>query len=127
MSSKPQLLVWTICDAVHIDPATGKHYIMGCFSNIRARQFPATHAKMVWFVTLCDVAVGQHQIRFSYGRDMQDMKQIMQRPFESKSPLHKINLINEIHNLQFNEPGEYQIMLEIDDEPLLITSLGVSG
>ncbi|MCD8481279.1 MAG: hypothetical protein LR015_00530 [Verrucomicrobia bacterium] len=127
MGSKPQLLVWTICDAVHVDPATGKHYIMGCFSNIRARQFPAVHARMVWFVTLCDVSIGQHQIKFSYGLDMQAMKPIMERPFESKSPVNKINLVNEIHNLKFAEPGEYIIMLEIDDEPLLITSLGVSN
>ena len=39
----------------------------------------------------------------------------------------RINLINEIRNLSFEEPGEYSILIEIDDEPLLATSLTVAA
>ncbi len=116
-----------MCDAVHIDPATGKHYLMGCFSNIRARQFPTVHRRMVWFLTLTDAGVGQHTLKVSMGTDMENLKPLLQRPFESKSPLHKINLINDMHNLPFPEEGNYIILVEVDDEPILATNLGVSA
>ena len=127
MHSKPQLLVWLTCDAVHIDPASGKHTILGVFSNIKARGFPVTHPFMVWFITLTDVSPGQHQIRLSMSLDPTKPLELIKRPFESQSPLHRINLINEIRNLTFPQPGEYSILIEVDDEPLLATSLTVSN
>jgi hypothetical protein len=51
----------------------------------------------------------------------------LERDFESQSPLHRINLINEIRNLSFPQPGEYSLLVEVDDEPLLATSLTVTG
>ncbi len=127
MHSKPQLLVWLTCDGVHIDPASGKHTILGVFSNIKGRTFPVTHPFMVWFITLTDVSPGEHKIRISMGLDPTNPVELIQRPFESQSPLHRINLINEIRNLSFAQPGEYSILIEIDDEPLLATSLTVTN
>ncbi len=127
MQSKPQLLVWLTCDGVHIDPASGKHTILGVFSNIKARSFPVTHPFMIWFMTLTDVSPGQHKIRILMGLDPTNPVELIQRPFESQSPLHRINLINEIRNLSFAEAGEYSILIEIDDEPLLATSLTVTA
>ncbi|HTX66704.1 MAG TPA: hypothetical protein VMD31_13100 [Opitutaceae bacterium] len=126
MQSKPQLLVWLTCDGVHIDPATGKHTILGVFSNIKARTFPVVHPFMVWFITLTDVSPGQHHIRISLGLDPTNPAELIHRPFESQSPLHRINLINEIRNLAFPQPGDYSILIEIDDEPLLATNITVS-
>jgi len=126
VQSKPQLLVWLLCDGVHIDPATGKHTILGVFSNIKARAFPVIHPFMVWFITLTDVSPGQHRIRISMGLDPTSLTELIHRPFESQSPLHRINLINEMRNLRFEKPGDYSILIEIDDEPLLATNLTVS-
>jgi len=127
VQSKPQLLVWITCDGVHIDPASGKHTILGVFSNIKARAFPVTHPFMIWFLTLTDVSPGQHRIRISMSLDPTNPAALIDRPFESQSPLHRINLINEIRNLSFPQPGEYSILIEIDDEPLLATSLTVTN
>lgn len=126
MQSKPQLLCWLTCDGVHIDPATGKHTILGVFSNIRGRQFPLTHPFMIWFLTLSDVAAGPHRIRILLGLDPTRLQPLLERPFESDGPLQRINLINEIRNLTFPQPGDYSTLIEIDDEPLLATSLIVS-
>lgn len=115
------------CDGVHIDPGSGKHTLLGVFSNIKARQFPVTHPRMMWFLTLSDVPVGVHRIRILFGFSLQDPKEIVVRQFESKSPIQRINLINEIRNLRFDQPGDYSITIEIDDEPILVTSLPVSG
>lgn len=126
VQSKPQLLAWVTCDGVHIDPATGKHTILGVFSNIRARAFPVVHPFMVWFITLSDVSSGQHRIRISMGLDPANPAELIHRPFESPGPLQRINLINEIRNLRFDRPGDYSIFIEIDDEPLLATNITVS-
>ena len=127
MQSKPQLLAWLTCDGVHIDPGSGKHTILGVFSNINARHFPVTHPFMIWFLTLSDCASGQHQMRLSMGLEPTKMQVLLDRPFESQSPLQRINLINEIRNLTFPAPGDYSIMIDVDDEPLLATSLTVTN
>ncbi|MEO6874040.1 MAG: hypothetical protein ABI222_04385 [Opitutaceae bacterium] len=127
MQSKPQLLAWLTCDGVHIDPGSGKHTILGVFSNINARHFPVTHPFMVWFLTLSDCAAGSHSMRLSMGLDPTNLQVLLDRPFESQSPLHRINLINEIRNLTFPAAGDYSILVEVDEEPLLATNLTVSG
>jgi hypothetical protein len=127
MQSKPQLLAWVTCDGVHIDPGSGKHTLLGVFSNITGRSFPIVHPFMVWFLTITDCAPGPHRIRISLGLDAASPQPLIERPFESHSPLHRINLINEIRNLPFPQPGDYSIVVEIDDEPLLVTNLTVSG
>ncbi len=127
MKSKPQVLVWITCDGVHIDPSSGKHTILGVFSNIRARQFPVVHPFMIWFLTLSDVPQGEHGIKISLGLDPANTTTIIDRKFESMSPLQRINLINEIRNLNFDRPGDYSLIVEVDDEPLLATNITVSN
>ena len=126
MNSKPQLLAWLLCDAVHIDPGSGKHTILGVFSNIMAKRFPVVHAHMVWFMTLTDVSAGPHRMKISMGLDPANPQPLIERPFESQGPLVRINLINEIRNLSFEQPGDYSILIEIDEEPILATNLTVA-
>jgi hypothetical protein len=127
MHSTPQVLAWLTCDGVHVDPGTGKHTILGVFSNIRGRQFPVVHPFMVWFLTLSDVPSGRHKIKISLGLDATSPQSLIERDFESQSPLQRINLINEIRNLSFPHPGDYSIIIEVDDDPLLVTSITVSN
>ncbi len=126
MHSKPQLLAWLTCDAVHIDPATGKHTILGIFSNIKAARFPIVHPVMTWFLTITDCSAGEHRMKISMGLNPTALQPLIERPFESPGPLQRINLINEIRNLNFHAPGDYSIQIEIDEEPLLMTSMTVS-
>jgi hypothetical protein len=114
------------CDGVHIDPGTGKHTILGVFSNIKGRAFPLSHPYMVWFMTLTDVSPGKHRIKISMSLDPTQPQELIAREFESQSPLHRINLINELRNLTFPQPGDYSILIEIDDEPVLSTSMTVT-
>ena len=127
MHSKPQVLAWLTCDGVHLDPGSGKHTILGIFSNIRGRQFPVVHPFMIWFLTLSDVPAGEHKIKISLGLDATRPQPLIERPFESQGPLQRINLINEIRNLSFPQPGDYSIIIEVDDEPLLATNITVTN
>ncbi|HLS28450.1 MAG TPA: hypothetical protein VK041_07355 [Opitutales bacterium] len=81
---------------------------------------------MMWFLTLTELAAGKHQLRILFGYGIGEPKVVVAREFESKSPVQRINLINEIRNLRFEEPGDYSITIEIDDEPILVTNLPVS-
>jgi len=127
MQSKPQLLCWLMCDGVHLDPATGKHTILGVFSNIRAVQFPVVHPFMIWFLTLSDCAAGEHKLRISMGLDPTSMKELLTRPFTVQGPLQRLNIVNEIRGLTFPQAGDYTLNIEVDDEPLLSTSISVSA
>ena len=126
MHSKPQLLCWLTCDGVHMDPGTGKHTILGVFSNIKAQRFPVSHPLMIWFLTLADCAAGEHKMKISVGIDPTQMQTLIERHFASQSPLHRITLSNESRTLTFPSPGEYSLVIEIDDEPLLATNLTVT-
>lgn len=126
MHSKPQLLAWLTCDGVHIDPGSGKHTILGIFSNIHAREFPLIHPFMIWFLSLTDCAPGEHRLRISMGFEEATPSRLIERPFASHSPLDRINLINEIRGLPFPAAGEYSLLIEIDEELLLSTSIVVT-
>ena len=126
MNSKPLILSFVTCDGVHIDQASGKYYLMGIFSNIRAQEFPVTHGQMFWFLILTDCSVGKHQLKITLGMPTETPIVEINREFESMSPLHRIHLINEIKNLKFDQPGNYGLGIEIDDDPIMVTSFGVN-
>jgi len=126
MKSKPQVLAWLTCDGVHIDPGSGKYTILGVFSNIHAREFPVTHPHMVWFLTITDVPAGAHHIRISIGPDPMNMRPLIEHNFDSPGPVQRINLTFNINNLNFDAPGDYSIVIEVDDEPLLATDIMVA-
>jgi hypothetical protein len=112
---------------VHLDSGSGKHTLLGVFSSIVARQFPVVHASMVWFITLGDLAAGTHRLRVLMGLDPTNPAELFHREFESQGPLQRINLINELRHTRFERAGDYSILIEVDDEPLLAASLPVTA
>ena len=86
MSTKPQVLAWITCDSVYVDPATGKHTLLGIFSNLRAKEFPVVHPRMIWFLSFSDLTQGKHHLKISIGIPMsdEDPRTIIKREFESR-------------------------------------------
>jgi hypothetical protein len=125
LSAKPQLLAWLTCDSIYIDPVTGKQSLLGIFSKIKARQFPFAHPKMIWFISITDCKAGDHILNISMGLPMEEQRQILSREFKSESPVQRINLINEIHNLKFSEAGNYSVHIEVDNETILAMTFPV--
>jgi hypothetical protein len=123
--SKPQIMNWMICDAVHIDPATGKQYILGVFSHLRGRAFPIQHPKMVFFFTVKNLTVGKHSLKLSCGLTKETKQQLVEREFETQNPNQRVNLINEIQGMGFAAPGEYSIFIDIDGEEAYVADLPV--
>ena len=126
MSTKPQVLAWVTCDAVYVDPATGKHTLLGIFTNIRAKEFPVSHPRMVWFLSFSDLTAGQHQLKITIGLPMEESRTIIEKEFKAENPAQRINLINDIQGLDFEEPGNYAIVIEIDDQVVLASTFPVT-
>lgn len=125
--SPVQLLAFITCDGIHIDPLSGKHTILGVFSTLHAERFPVVHPRMIWFLTIMDASVGPHRLKITLGLPTEEPRTVVEREFDSKSPAQRINLINDIQNLRFKAPGDYTVVVEIDDEQLLVTSFPVTG
>ncbi len=53
-------------------------------------------------------------------------RKIIEREFDSPGPQHRINLINDIHNLKFEAPGNYSILIEIDNQLLLASTFPIN-
>ncbi len=51
---------------------------------------------------------------------------IINREFESPGPQHRINLINDIQRLKFENPGNYSILIEIDDQVVLASTFPIT-
>ena len=125
LASKPQLLAWLTCDSIYVEPVTGKQSLLGIFTKIKARKFPFSHPKMVWFISLTDCPTGEHILKISIGLPMDPAREILSRPFKSGNPAQRITLINEIHNLKFEQPGNHSVVIDIDDEPILAMTFPV--
>lgn len=127
MSEKPQLLSFITCDGVHFDHASGKYFLLGIFSGIRAMRFPVKHPRMYWFLSLTECAAGNHKLVISMNLPTESPRHIVKRAFNSRGPNDRIHIVNEINNMEFEQPGDYTVMVEIDDEPLLVTSFQVNS
>jgi hypothetical protein len=124
---KPQLLSWLICDNVHIDPTTGKHFILGAFTHLRSRIFPLRYPRMVFFLTVVGVAEGKHKLKITMGLPMEESVTLAEREFEVQGPMQRICLINDFQNVPFAKPGQYMISIDIDGEQFFMTTFPVLG
>jgi len=126
-NTKCRVNTFLTCDAVHVDPATGKHTILGIFSSLRGKDFPIVHPKMVWFLSLSELTKGEHHLKMSIA-DLTgelDTRVIIDRHFDAPDPLVKVNLVNDIHRLKFVEAKNYSIVVEVDGEIVFVDSFPV--
>jgi hypothetical protein len=83
---------------------------------------------MIWFLSFSDLTKGKHHLKISIGIPMsdEDPRKIIEKDFESPGPQHRINLINDIQRLKFEEPGNYSILIEIDDQVVLASTFPIT-
>jgi hypothetical protein len=128
LSTKCRVNSFLVCDQIYTDPATGKFSLLGIFSRLRVRGFPVRHPQMIWFVSLSELSVGEHNLKISITDPMGEIeaKQIIDRDFSCNSPNTRINLINEIERLKFEKAENYSIVIEVDDEIVFVETFAVS-
>ena len=57
---------------------------------------------------------------------MEESRTIIEKEFKAENPAQRINLINDIQGLDFEEPGNYAIVIEIDDQVVLASTFPVT-
>jgi hypothetical protein len=112
-----------VCDAVHRDPSTGKFFLMGTFSTIFTRQMPCRHRRLCLFLALTECR-GKTPIRVALVRvdPTGGADQVITQTtaeVDSPDPLAVHELIMQIKEITFPEPGEYRFQLESAGELLL--------
>lgn len=127
ISTKCRLNSFMTCDSVHVDPATGKHTLLGIFSSLRAKEFPVVHPRMTWFLSLSELNKGKHHLKISMVDPTGELESrvIIDRDFDAPDPQHRVNLVNDIHRLKFLEAKAYSIVIEVDDEIVFVDSFAI--
>jgi hypothetical protein len=117
---EPVALAMILCDAIHVDPGTGKRTLLGLFSVLFAREFPVTHPLMAVYTCLTEC---HGKVPFTLR--IVDVNEEREPVFEVSDeidigdPLGVAELDFRIGGLVFSAPGEYRCQLLSAGHPLI--------
>lgn len=116
----PMVLAMIICDAIYQDPATKKCTLLGTFSTINARQFPAVHRQLSIHAAMTN-GHGKTTIRLTVVGPDESAPPLFSREgmieFADPRMVAELNFV--ITNLSLPRPGEYRLQLFGNDELLM--------
>ena len=110
----PIVLSIDICDDIIRDEFSKKMSLIGLFSRIDARKFPAVHGSLHVYVSLTNGhKVYEGELRFVNDRDDTTVFSMKGKvPF--RDPLQTVELNFGIKNLKFDRPGNYSVQFYCD-------------
>jgi len=116
----PMVLAMILCDAIHQDPATKKSTLLGTFSTINARQFPAVHRHLAVHAAMTN-GHGKTRIRLTLVGPNESQPPLFSREgmIEFVDPRMVAELNFALANISFPEPGEYRLQIFGNDELLM--------
>ncbi len=129
----PMVLAMILCDAIHQDPATKKSTLLGTFSTINARKFPAVHRQLAVHAAMTN-GHGKTQIRLTLVGPDESQPPLFSREgmIEFVDPRMVAELNFALANISFPKPGEYRLQLFGNDELLMerrlyVLAVGAKG
>lgn len=116
----PMVLAAIVCDAIHQDPSTKKCTLLGTFSTITVRQFPAIHRQLAIHIALTN-GHGHCRIRLVIASPDENAQPLFNKEgtIEFRDPRMVAELNFGINNLRFEKPGEHRIQIYGNDELLM--------
>ena len=108
----PDVLSLIVCDQIITDRLTGKQSLIGMFSAIHARGFPASHPQLCVFVALTE-GYGETELTIRI-TDVDDVRSPIvegRGKVQFKNPRAIANLALQFHGLTFPQPGAYRVQL----------------
>jgi len=108
----PDVLSLIVCDQIITDRLTGKQSLIGMFSKIHARGFPAAHPQICVFVALTE-GRGETEFTIRIVDSNEERSPIVEGRGTVKfhDPRAIANLALQFHGLTFPQPGEYRVQL----------------
>lgn len=115
--SPPYPLAMVICDNIHVDPGTGKKFLLGCFSVIHAAEFPAMHPLMSLYVSITN-GRGNIPVRVQLvdADEVRDPLWVVENDVEFPDPRLVMEMAFYLGGITFPEPGEYRFQLFASNE-----------
>ena len=108
----PDVLSLIVCDQIITDRVTGKQSLIGMFSKVHARGFPATHPQLCVYVALTEgYGSTDIMIRIVDANDARPPIVEGKGQVQFKNPRAIANLALQFHGLVFPQPGEYRVQL----------------
>jgi hypothetical protein len=108
----PSALSLLVCDNLWEDQLSGKTYILGTYSEIRANTFPAVHPQMAVHVSLTN-GRGQNDIRIRLIDTDEERAAIWQQNVQLDFPdpraIFEIGFV--LGEVTFPEEGEYRVQV----------------
>ncbi len=115
----PEVLALIICDQIITDRLTGKQSLIGMFSTVHARRFPASHPQLCVHVMLTSGrGKNNFTIRMVDANDERPPIVEGRGAVEFKDPRAIANLALQFHGLTFPEAGSYRVQLLCEGELL---------
>jgi hypothetical protein len=116
----PYPLALVVCDNIHRDPGTGKVCLLGCFSVIHAKEFPATHPLIALYVSITN-GRGTVPVRVRLVDANEERAPIWEEEGEIElvDPRVVAEICYHLAGLTFDEPGEYRFQLFASNEFLM--------
>lgn len=109
---KPDVLALIVCDQIITDRMTGKQSLIGMFSRVHARLFPASHPQLSVFVMLTD-GHGKTELMIRIVDSNEARAPIVEGKgiVDFKNPRAIAHLALQFHGLVFPQSGEYRVQL----------------
>ena len=108
----PDVLAMIVCDQIITDRMTGKQSLIGMFSRIHARGFPASHPQICIYVTLTEgYGETEFELRIVDANDERPPIVEGKGKVRFQNPRAIANLALQFHGLTFPASGEYRVQL----------------
>lgn len=115
----PDVIALLVCDQIITDRLTGKQSLIGMFSKIHARGFPAAHPQLCVFVALTEgYGETEFTIRIADADDARPPIVEGRGKVRFQDPRAIANLALQFHGLTFPKPGPYRVQLFSNGELL---------
>lgn len=111
----PDVLALLVCDQIITDRISGKQSLIGMFSKVHTRGFPAAHPQLCVFVALTE-GYGETELTIRIVDSDDARPPIVEGKGRVKfhNPRAIANLSLQFHGLTFPRPGEYRVQLWSD-------------
>ena len=124
----PYPLAMVVCDAIWRDPATGKRFLLGCFSVLHGAQFPILHRSMAVHVALTN-GHGRMpiQIRLIDDEEARPALWVAEGEVEFPDPRGTVEIDFLVPPVEFPSPGMYRFQFFAAGQFLMERRMFVEG
>ena len=119
------MLMMATADSATVDAATGKVHILGIFRNIYAQSFPFVHKRMCLVITIegeITDSANPHAVAIALadedGNEVLAVRGPVEMPTGEGGIAPYCNLLFEMNDLSFEQPGEYCFYVTVNEREL---------